>query len=158
QLSWKQTVVDNCGTFFSTADVAANGCNDNYHILNSELVGLLGGVDALNAAADALAPVGTSDVGLSYSQEGMLVRRGKDNTARDDGQWGLALRWQGDNTEYGAYFMNYHSRTPFLSVQNADAAALAGIPGAMQSIYNTLGASFAGGAGNWLSSGGYWGV
>src|SRR5690606_35268878 len=38
------------------------------------------------------------------------------------------------------------------------AAALGGIPGAMQSIYNTLGASFAGGAGNWLSSRGYWGV
>ncbi|WP_312669034.1 DUF1302 domain-containing protein [Stutzerimonas nitrititolerans] len=162
QLEWDQTIVDNCGTFFSSADVAANGCNDNYHILNSELINLLGGVDALNAATAALpvelAPVSTSDVGLSYSQEGMLVRRGKNNTARDDGQWGLALRWQGDNTEYGAYFMNYHSRTPFLSMQNADAAALAGIPGAMQSIYNALGANMAGGAANWLGTGNYWGM
>ncbi len=156
QLEWDQTIVDNCGTFFSSADVAANGCNDNYHILNSELVGLLGGVDALNDAMAALAPVGTADVGLNYSQEGMLVRRGKNNTARDDGQWGLALRWQGDNTEYGGYFMNYHSRTPFLSMQNADAAALAGIPGAMQSIYNTLGANMAGGVGNWMMSGDAW--
>ncbi len=156
QLEWDQTIVDNCGTFFSSADVAANGCNDNYHILNSELVGLLGGVDALNDAMAALAPVGTADVGLNYSQEGMLVRRGKNNTARDDGQWGMALRWQGDNTEYGAYFMNYHSRTPFLSMQNADAAALAGIPGAMQSIYNTLGANMAGGVGNWMMSGDAW--
>ncbi len=138
QLSWKQTVVDNCGTFFSTADVAANGCNDNYHILNNQLIGLLGGVDTLNALNPALGP-STSDVGLNYTQEGLLVRRGKDNTARDDGQWGLALRWQGDNTEYGAYFMNYHSRTPFLSVQNADAAALGGIASAVQTIYNTLG-------------------
>ena len=139
QLSWKQTVVDNCGTFFSTADVVANGCNDNYNILNSQLVGLLEGVDALNASAlgGVMAPTSTADAGLTYTQEGMLVRRGKDNTARDDGQWGLALRWQGDNTEYGAYFMNYHSRTPFLSVKNADAAALANIVGAWQSIYNT---------------------
>ena len=158
QLSWKQTIVDNCGTFFSTADVAANGCNDNYHILNSELVGLLGGVDALNDAMAALAPVGTSDVGLSYSDEGMLVRRGKDNTARDDGQWGMALRWQGDNTEYGAYFMNYHSRTPFLSMRNADAAALAGIPGAMQGIYNILGTQMLAGGdpGAWAGSGNAW--
>ncbi|HAQ73518.1 adhesin [Stutzerimonas xanthomarina] len=158
QLEWDQTIVDNCGTFFSSADVAANGCNDNYHILNSELISLLGGVDALNAAAAALAPVGTADVGLNYSQEGMLVRRGKNNTARDDGQWGLALRWQGDNTEYGAYFMNYHSRTPFLSMQNADAAALAGIPGAMQSIYNVLGTQmFANGDPNaWAASGNAW--
>ncbi|WP_312289804.1 DUF1302 domain-containing protein [Stutzerimonas nitrititolerans] len=156
QLEWDQTIVDNCGTFFSSADVAANGCNDNYHILNSELVGLLGGVDALNDAMAALAPVGTADVGLNYTQEGMLVRRGKNNTARDDGQWGMALRWQGDNTEYGGYFMNYHSRTPFLSMQNADAAALAGIPGATQSIYNTLGANMAGGVGNWMKSGDAW--
>ncbi len=156
QLEWDQTIVDNCGTFFSSADVAANGCNDNYHILNSELVGLLGGVDALNDAMAALAPVGTADVGLNYTQEGMLVRRGKNNTARDDGQWGMALRWQGDNTEYGGYFMNYHSRTPFLSMQNADAAALAGIQGAMQSIYNTLGANMAGGVGNWMMSGDAW--
>ena len=156
QLDWEQTIVDNCGTFFASNDVAANGCNENYNILNSQLLGLLGGVDALNGAAPALAPISTSDVGLSYSPEGMLVRRGKDNTARDDGQWGLALRWQGDNTEYGAYFMNYHSRTPFLSMQNADAAALAGIPAAMQSIYNTIGVGAVGVA-NWLGSGAYWG-
>jgi len=160
QLSWKQTVVDNCGTFFSTADVVANGCNDNYHILNSQLVGLLEGVDALNASAlgGVMAPTSTADAGLTYTQEGVLVRRGKDNTARDDGQWGLALRWQGDNTEYGAYFMNYHSRTPFLSVKNADAAALANIVGAWQGIYNTLGASMAGGGLNWFNSGNYWGA
>ena len=155
QLEWEQTIVDNCGTFFASNDVAANGCNENYHILNSELVGLLGGVDALNAASAALGPAGTAEVGLNYSQEGMLVRRGKDNTARDDGQFGLALRWQGDNTEYGAYLMNYHSRTPFLSMQNADAAALANIGVATQSIYNTLGMSMMPG---WGTPGGiYWG-
>ncbi len=37
QLSWKQTVVDNCGTFFSSADVAADGCDNNYSILNRQL-------------------------------------------------------------------------------------------------------------------------
>ncbi|MDF2796245.1 MAG: hypothetical protein K0S85_3998, partial [Pseudomonas orientalis] len=156
QLSWKQTVVDNCGTFFSTADVAANGCNNNYNILNSSLVGLLRGVDGLAAGAPALAPISASGAGVNYTQEGMVVRRGKDNTARDDGQWGLALRWQGDNTEYGAYFMNYHSRTPFLSVQNADAAALARIGAAARSIYNTLGVGAAGSPAAWVGSGNAW--
>lgn len=157
QLSWKQTVLDNCGTFFASNDVAANGCNDNYRILNSDLVALLGGVEGLNALMPGLAPVGTSDVGLSHNQEGLMVRRGKDNTARDDGQWGLALRWQGDNTEYGAYFMNYHSRTPFLSVQNAsaDALSMASIMAATQSIYNVLGASAVGPG--WFGSPAAWG-
>lgn len=123
QLSWKQTVVDNCGTFFSSADVAANGCNDNYHILDRQLTDLLVGIDGSN-------PLLLENLGIGFSgQEGLMVPRGKDNTARDSGQWGTAFRWLGDNTEYGAYFMNYHSRTPFLSMQNAnfDMAMLGGM-------------------------------
>lgn len=156
QLSWKQTVVDNCGTFFSSADVAADGCNDNYHILDRQLTNLLMGVDGLNAVMPGWAPVSTANVGINYSSfEGLRVKRGKDRTAKDGGQWGTALRWMGDNTEYGAYFMNYHSRTPFLSMKNAGAAALnpALIGGAAQGIFNVLGISQFGQAG-WAGMGG----
>lgn len=114
QLSWKQTVVDNCGTFFSSADVAADGCNDGYHILDKELTNAVSTIDKNN-------PGLLKQLGIEYSSyEGLMIRRGKDNKAKDSGQWGTALRWMGDNTEYGAYFMNYHSRTPFLSMQNAN--------------------------------------
>lgn len=163
QIGWKQTVVDNCGTFFSSADVAANGCNDNYNILNRQLTDLLMGIDSLNAAAipgfgpgSLLAPTSTAGIGLGYSgQEGLRIRRGKDNKARDDGQFGLALRWLGDNTEYGAYMMNYHSRTPFLSMRNAEQPAFAGAGAATKGIYNTLGISQMGALG-WLTSGAAW--
>lgn len=150
QISWKQTVVDNCGTFFSGADVAANGCNDNYHILDRQLTDLLQGVDGLHQLNSGWAPVSTATVGIGYSDyEGLRIKRGKDRNAKDSGQWGTAFRWMGDNTEYGAYFMNYHSRTPFLSIRNADAAALNRtlIGAAGQGIYNTLGASQLGAAG-----------
>lgn len=120
QLSWKQTVVDNCGTFFSSADVAADGCNDNYNILNKFLT---------NQGLAQIAPATLAAAGISYTKEGLMLPRGKDNKAKDDGQFGMALRWLGDNTEYGAYFMNYHSRTPFLSMQNADAAGILGSAG-----------------------------
>lgn len=135
QIGWKQTVVDNCGTFFSSADVAANGCNNNYHILDKEYVGLLsdkipallaglkGPLAGIPASAGAINAIN----GIKYDKEGMLISRGKDNKARDNGQWGMALRWLGDNTEYGAYFMNYHSRTPFLSMRNADASVFSNI-------------------------------
>lgn len=112
QLSWKQTVVDNCGTFFSSADVAADGCNNNYHILDEDLT--------QNVLLPRLGLLEVLGLGVNASDEGLVVPRGKDNKARDSGQWGTAFRWLGDNTEYGAYFMNYHSRTPMLSVQNAD--------------------------------------
>lgn len=149
QLSWKQTVVDNCGTFFSSADVAADGCNDNYNILNKDLTGLLAGIDQLAAAAalGVVNPVtglpypSMASLGINYSNEGLMIPRGRDNKARDSGQWGTAFRWLGDNTEYGAYFMNYHSRTPFLSMQNTqmDMAMLGKLGAASNAVGSILG-------------------
>ncbi len=153
QIGWKQTVVDNCGTFFSSADVIANGCDTNYNILNSKYTNQFMGVDAFakGVAGTPLAPFAPTSpgaAGLSYSQyEGLMVKRGKDNTARDDGQWGLALRWMGDNTEYGAYFMNYHSRMPFVSTKNAGAEALAQQLALAQTMYNAQVYQAAGAAG-----------
>lgn len=110
QLEWDQTIADNCGTFFSGADVAADGCDSNYHVGSAALAAGLNG--PLGSAASAN--------GVSYTNEGLMIPRGGDRDARDSGQFGVALRWLGDATEYGAYFMNYHSRTPNLSMQNTN--------------------------------------
>src|SRR5690606_4114247 len=109
QLEWDQTIADNCGTFFASNDVAADGCDNNYYIL-----------DGLTAMDRAL----LGSYGVTTSGEGLMVPRGGDRDARDSGQFGIALRWLGDSTEYGAYFMNYHSRTPNLSMQNTDLAGI----------------------------------
>jgi len=109
QLEWDQTIIDNCGTFFSGADVAADGCDSNYNVGSAALAG------AVNSPLGAYAAAN----GVSYTSEGVMIPRGGDRDARDSGQFGLALRWLGDATEYGFYFMNYHSRTPILSSQTA---------------------------------------
>ena len=111
QLEWDQTVADNCGTFFSSSDVAADGCDTNYTILDANTVNTLMGLGGI------LGPMG-----VNVTPEGLLVQRGGDRDARDSGQWGTALRWLGDDTEYAAYVMNYHSRTPNAMFQNANAA------------------------------------
>lgn len=44
--------------------------------------------------------------------------RGPDRTASDSGQYGIALRYLAtelNNTEFGVYSLNYHSRIPFFS-------------------------------------------
>ena len=41
QLEWDQTILDNCGTFFASNDVAADGCSDNYNILSAEYTNLI---------------------------------------------------------------------------------------------------------------------
>lgn len=117
QLKWEPTVVDNCGTFFAP-DTVAKGCNDNFTVGTAD-------------AVDALMPF-AGFMNVRIEPEGLVVPRGKNNDARDDGQWGLALRWLGDAVEYGAYAMNYHSRLPYLSMTTPTEAAIAyaaGLPG-----------------------------
>ncbi|HSX87214.1 MAG TPA: DUF1302 domain-containing protein [Pseudomonas sp.] len=136
QLEWDQTVADNCGTFFSTSDVVADGCDNNLTVPGSTTAAGVAGIRALQPFAAA------TGSGFDIEDEGVVVPRGGDRDASDSGQYGLALRWLGDNTEYGAYFMNYHSRTPFFNTQTADAATFgqfAGAPAAANPA-TTLGA------------------
>ena len=49
---------------------------------------------------------------------GNAVGRIEDRAASDSGQYGMALRWYAEalnETEFGFYFLNYHSRVPLLS-------------------------------------------
>lgn len=60
---------------------------------------------------------GTEALRLAYGDTS-IVTRDPDREARDDGQWGVALKWYSEdlnNTEFGFYFMNYHSRLPIAS-------------------------------------------
>ena len=55
------------------------------------------------------------------------VRRGADRAPDDSGQWGLALRYFAEelnDTEFGFYFINYHSRLPTIG---ADTGSLRGV-------------------------------
>jgi Protein of unknown function (DUF1302) len=107
-LDWERTRVDPPGTYFSTNDFVAKGGTKVY----------LG----FGAIADN-SPLGA-------------ISRGKDNEPSNTGQYGINLRWLAHglkDTEFGFYFMNYHSRlpvisahTPTVSVNGAAAASAAG--------------------------------
>lgn len=103
QLEWDQTVIDNCGTFFAPNDAISDGCT-----------GLVAG-PVLNQNSQAQAAL--SPFGIDLTSEGIRIPRAGDNDARDGGQWGTALRWFSPklDSEFAAYFMNYHSRMPYIS-------------------------------------------
>lgn len=95
-LDWQRTRVDPPGTFFSTNDFVAKGGTKVF----------LG----FGAVAD------TSVLGP--------IKRGTDNTPGSSGQWGLALHYQAEklnNTEFGLFFMNFHSRLPAISARTPTA-------------------------------------
>lgn len=109
QLEWDQTVTDNCGTFFSQPDIISDGCDNNLRVLSKRSTINPAAFPTLNA------------LGVDVNNEGVLVRRGPDRDARDSGQFGVAFRYNFEplDTEFGAYFMNYHSRAPIFSAQGA---------------------------------------
>ena len=117
QLEWDQTVTDNCGTFFSQPDVISDGCSDNLRLLSkrSFLATQPGALGLMNR------------FGVNVNEEGVLVKRGPDRDARDSGQFGVAMHYNFEplDTEFGAYFMNYHSRAPIFSARGASAATYA---------------------------------
>ncbi len=96
-LDWKRTRVDPPGTYFSTNDFVAKGGKKVY----------LG----FGAIADS-APLGA-------------ILRGTDNEPSASGQYGVNLRFLAEklnNTEFGLYYMNYHSRLPAISARTPTTA------------------------------------
>ncbi|MEH6814342.1 MAG: DUF1302 domain-containing protein, partial [Motiliproteus sp.] len=110
QLEYETTAIDGCGTFFSTVDYVAEGCN----------------ILSLGSAAAAVSPpAGFNDP--TALATGFTVARAADGNreASDSGQYGLAFRYvaeQLNDTEFGLYYMNYHSRMPIVSGIKATAA------------------------------------
>ena len=108
QLEWAPSVIDNCGTFFGN-DVTPDGCNDR---------AVLAGND--------LAPGVARNTGTPGLTDDAYIPRTKTKDARDSGQFGVALRWFApdfNDTEFGAYVMNYHSRNPSLDFTRATSTA-----------------------------------
>ena len=108
QLEFEPTVIDSCGTYFSTSDFLAEGCN--------------------TLVFTQIAP----NTGDSFAyQNGYYASRGTDEKTSDDGQFGVAFKYYADvlnGTEFGLYYMNYHSRLPYASAEAGLANAVGGPP------------------------------
>ncbi len=106
QLQWEKTVIDGCGTYFSTADVAATGCN----------------IVTLTAAAPD-----------QFSMaNGLFISRLADIEPDDGGQYGVAFRYFAEKlagSEFGVYYINYHSRVPYLGGFSSANESLGAPPG-----------------------------
>lgn len=119
-LEYRKIIPDPAGTYFSTNDIATPGGSHvmlgfgsiDQPVINPDLyddVCLQGNY----ANTDATIPLNL--VALSCSRS---FPRGDSVNPSDSGQFGLALRYFSESlngTEFGFYFLNYHSRLPVLS-------------------------------------------
>ncbi|MCC6200183.1 MAG: DUF1302 domain-containing protein [Moraxellaceae bacterium] len=104
EFDWDYSEADGVGTFYSTDDAfAGDGAN---RIL----------VDMTGSALQTVS-VGYNSVDSSGNPTGLLTpvltnKRETDKAVDAAGQFGLALRYSAGDTEYGLYYVNYHSHKP----------------------------------------------
>ncbi len=124
QFKWDNTEPEASGSFFSTNDAASPGGDHlfigfgNYLFRDDPTQGAVAGGNVFpvdrypNPLLNGFRGV------QSLTPFGTVVPRSKDDTPSDNGQYGLALRIFAEelnNTEFGFYYTNLHSRVPVLS-------------------------------------------
>ncbi|MEQ9518411.1 MAG: DUF1302 domain-containing protein [Parvibaculum sp.] len=108
----------------STPDALTNLFDTAY--TNAGLTQFVCGAGGTNAFLDYTQdlPIGQSELfRLSLNGGTADIARDQDRRAKDSGQYGVALRWYAEelnSTEFGFYFMNYHSRLPLVSERFAN--------------------------------------
>ena len=139
QLAWDKTEIDPVGSYFSVTDYVGPGASRAV-VPVSGITDVGFGFGPLTQAINAdLARVGLDQP--DFDPNFANVFRGADRNPADSGQFGVALRYlaeQLNETEFGFYFVNYHSRLPTVSAITgtragvqaglAAAGAVAGLP------------------------------
>ena len=142
QLDWEKTEIDPVGSYFSTTDIGGAGARKA--VLGFGAVPDSGyGFGALTQAINAdlrdfkimhpvLGPVPMPQPAQpNHDPDFLSVLRDSDREPDDSGQWGVALRYLAEDlndTEFGFYYTNYHSRLPLLSARTG---TLAGVQGGL---------------------------
>jgi len=110
QLTWKKNILDGCGTYWSISDLY--NCSDRGVPIGAGF--LVGKTDqVLFGPTPSLT---NPPVPGSLATNAILFNAGNINP-KSSGQWGIAARYfaQEISTEFGAYFANYHQRSPVIS-------------------------------------------
>ncbi len=122
QLQWDKTTIDPTGSFFSVNDYAGDG-GDRI---------LLGWGAVPDTVPDGFTPPGGSST--------VVVGRSADQEAKDDGQFGAAFRFYSpalNDTEFGVFYMKYHSRLPIINAKTGSRDAALGLDPNGQSYVQT---------------------
>ena len=131
QFVWEETHIDPVGSYFSVTDYAGPGAR------KAVVSDVTGGRDdghpfgPLSALVDAdlaaLGPMNPASAPISSDTDFAGVLRGPDAAPPDSGQWGVAVRYLAEElnqTEFGFYFINYHSRLPTIGARTAGANSI----------------------------------
>jgi hypothetical protein len=137
---WGKTEIEPPASYFSTNDFAGDG-----------------GSRVMLGFGD-WSEFGTQLGALGLDEDFMAVGREAKGGADDRGQFGIALRFLSSflgDTEFGLYYMNYHSRVPIISARTGTQAGLGNAVAAATALaaYTTPGSPTAGNAAASITAG-----
>lgn len=120
QYDWEKTEIDPPGSYWSSNDfVGAGG--------NKVMLGW-GDVSEFGTSFAPLGPLRPFFGVNAFEPDFLGVSRMGDDKPSDDGQFGVAMRVLVpalNDTEFGLYYINYHSRLPIISAKTGNAAVVA---------------------------------
>ena len=139
QLDWEKTEIDPVGSYFSSTDYAGPGAEKAVIALPGLDLGDMGLTEGNNPFTifSRTSVAGAFGTLTAEDPDFLVAPRHADREPDDSGQWGIALRYLAEelnNTEFGFYYMNYHSRLPIVGAHTgtaADAGAGLAIAGAI---------------------------
>ncbi len=121
QLRWEKTEADAAGTYFSANDYFGAGGNTAFlsgGALDGATTDKGGGFGALTPIINTALAAQGLPLQKTHDPKFLGISRGPDREPDDSGQWGLAVRYFSEalnDTEFGFYFINHHSRLPLVS-------------------------------------------
>lgn len=134
QLAWDKTEIDPVGSYFSVTDYVGPGASRAVVPVSDDITDVGFGFGPLTQAIDADLIRSSLPRQPAFDANFVNVFRGADRNPADSGQFGVALRYlaeQLNETEFGFYFVNYHSRLPTVSaISGTRAGVQAGLAAA----------------------------
>ena len=129
EYDYRRVLVDPPGSFFSSNDFAGNG--GNFVALG------FGFIPDYISLGGPLVPLPDIPPGIISALPGSAfsATRSPDDRPQEGGQYGAALRWFAsalNDTEFGFYFLNYHSRLPIINAVSATPL----VPGVVSPPFN----------------------
>lgn len=134
QLAWDKTEIDPVGSYFSVTDYVGPGASRAVVPVSDDITDVGFGFGPLTQAINADLLGSSLPPQPPFDANFVNVFRGADRNPADSGQFGVALRYlaeQLNETEFGFYFVNYHSRLPTVSaISGTRAGVQAGLAAA----------------------------
>ena len=122
---WNATRPEPVGTYFSTNDFVPRGGEEVFL-----------GFGAFSDQGTDFRPLGGP-----FIENFQAVPRGETNTPSNSGQYGAALRWFlpdfAQGTEFGFYYVNYHSKLPVISGRTGTQAGIGNALGTLTAAIAT---------------------